>query len=76
MHPDRTGPFRTPGTAAGGFSGVCNGSYDTDFNLYFDTQVADPNIAGATVDAQVWYRNPPNPGTANFSGAIHFLMCP
>lgn len=75
----QTGPglFRTPATTAGGTVGVCNGSYDIDFNLYFATQTADPNlVAGATVDAQVWYRDPPNPGTANLSGAIHFQMCP
>jgi hypothetical protein len=71
------GLFRTPATTSRGTVGLCNGSYDIDFNLYFATQSVDPNlVAGATVDAQVWYRDPPNPGTANFSGAIHFVMCP
>jgi hypothetical protein len=71
------GIFRLPASSGGGATGVCNGSYGVDFNTYFATQTADPSlVAGASVDCQVWYRDPPNSGGANLSGALHFLMCP
>ena len=48
-----------------------------DFNTHAATQVIDPLlVAGATVDMQCWYRDPPNPGGANFSEAGHFVLCP
>jgi hypothetical protein len=69
--------LRLPGQSAGGTPGVCNGQYQIDFNQYFATQVIDPSlVAGATVDIQVWHRDPPNPGTANTSEAGSFVMCP
>jgi len=48
-----------------------------DFNQFFATQTSNPLLVpGADVDGQMWYRDPPNAGGANFSGAIHFVMCP
>ncbi|HXR43707.1 MAG TPA: hypothetical protein VN759_02790, partial [Pseudolysinimonas sp.] len=69
--------LRTQAVFADGTAGVCNGHYALDFGGFLATQVGNPAlVAGATVDVQFWYRDPPNPGAANFSGAIHFLMCP
>jgi hypothetical protein len=71
------GLTRGPGIFGGGSPGVCDGGYAMDFNLYFATQTDNPAlVAGATVDGQLWYRDPPNVGDANFSSAIHFVMCP
>jgi hypothetical protein len=40
-------------------------------------QVVDPSLAaGASVDLQCWYRDPPNPGQANFTSALRFVICP
>ena len=33
-------------------------------------------VAGASVDLQAWYRDPPNPGGANLTEAGHFSICP
>lgn len=69
--------FRTPAAFSGGSAGTCSGAYAIDFNAYFATQTADPSlIAGASVDLQCWFRDPPNPGGANLSNAAHFTMCP
>ncbi len=76
----KTGPgfFRIlPALNSGGASGVCNGALAFDFNLYAATQTQNPAlVAGATVDLQAWYRDPPNPGGANLSGAASFSVCP
>lgn len=71
------GLTRGPGIPGGGTNGTCTGSYAMDFNQYFATQTINPDLLpGSTVDGQMWYRDPPNVGNANFSGAIHFVMCP
>ena len=71
------GMFRIAAQNGGGISGTCSGQYTVDFNAYMATQIIDPNlIAGAGVDMQAWYRDPPNSGGANFSGAGHFVVCP
>jgi len=76
----KTGPgfFRIlPALNSGGSSGVCNGALAFDFNVYAATQTQNPAlVAGATVDLQAWYRDPPNPGGANLSGAASFALCP
>ena len=58
-------------------NGTCSGAYTLDFNLYFVTQTNDPGlVSGVQVDMQCWYRDPPNPGGANLSSAVGFLLCP
>ena len=49
----------------GGTSGVCDGTYSWDFQAIalFYGQIA----AGDSIDIQAWYRDPQNPGTANFT---------
>jgi hypothetical protein len=62
---------------AGGSAGVCNGQYTVDFNAYAATQTLDPLLtAGATVDLQAWYSDPPNPGGANLTNAGRFVLGP
>lgn len=71
------GLTRGPGIFGGGSPGVCDGGYTMDFNQYFATQTINPDlVAGATVDGQMWYRDPPNVGNANFSSAVGFQICP
>ena len=75
----QTGPglFRFGTQPGGGTSGVCDGGYAIDFNQHMHTQVVDPAlVAGASVDLQCWYRDPPNPGQANLTAALRFLICP
>ena len=33
-------------------------------------------VAGATVDLQAWYSDPPNPGGANLTNAGRFVLGP
>jgi YVTN family beta-propeller protein len=66
-----------PAVSSGGTPGICNGSYSRDFIDFYLTQTADPNLViGASVDAQAWYRDPPNPAGANFSNAVGFTVLP
>jgi hypothetical protein len=68
--------FRVATQNGGGNNGVCNGQYKVDFNTLFDTQTIDPAlVAGATVDIQCWYRDPPSPGGANLTNAGKFAFC-
>ena len=51
----------------GGTSGVCDGGYTYDMAAIaaFYTQIG----VGDTLYVQAWYRDPGNPGTANFTEA-------
>jgi len=71
------GMFRIAPQAGAGTQGVCNGGYAVDFDQHMATQTQDATlVAGASVDLQCWYRDPPNPGTANFTHALRFTVCP
>jgi Peptidase family M28 len=60
-----------------GSNGLCDGQYAFDFNQWVATQTQNPSlVAGATVDVQCWYRDPPSAGGANLTNAMHFLLCP
>ena len=72
-----TGMFRFQPMVSTGTNGVCNGQLSFDFNTWAATQTQNPSvIAGATVDLQAWYRDPPNPGGANLTNAASFTLCP
>lgn len=72
-----SGLFRIANQPSGGNNGVCNGQYSVDFNLHVATQGQDAAlVAGAQVDLQAWYRDPPNVGTANLTEAGRFTLCP
>ena len=69
----RGGPLTGSGT-----SGLCNGSFTQDLNaLWSSNPVKNPG-AGATVQAQLWYRDPFNTSnqTTSLSDAIEFLVTP
>ena len=69
--------WRTPALLSGGTGGTCTGAYTIDFYAYFASPAAPAILQpGSTVDMQCWYRDPPDPGGANLSNAIRFLMCP
>ena len=73
-----TGPglFRIPqATMPQGIG--CAASYTFDFGLHLATQTVDPNlVAGATVDLQLWYRDPANTNGADLSDAMGFTLVP
>jgi len=72
-----SGLFRFEPMVSTGTNGVCNGQLSFDFNTWAATQTQNPSvIAGATVDVQAWYRDPPNPGGANLTNAASFTLCP
>jgi len=76
--------FRVNPPSSGAVGGPCSAVYTFDFGTYLATQVSNPALTpagltasgGATVDMQVWYRDPPNPGTANLSNAMRFVVLP
>src|SRR5688572_1083472 len=56
------GFFRVPQPAFPAGTG-CSAAYAFDFGAYLATQGVNPAlVAGASVDLQVWYRDPPNVG--------------
>jgi len=73
-----SGIFRVlPTQSSAGTPGPCDGHILVDFNQYFASQLKDPSlIAGATVDWQGWYRDPPSPGGSNLTDAVAFTMPP
>jgi hypothetical protein len=71
------GLFRIAAQTTGGNAGSCNGQLALDFNQYAFNQTHNAKlVVGATVDLQAWYRDPPNPGGANLTGAGSFVLCP
>ena len=70
------GLFRVPQPALPVGAG-CFASYAFDFGGYLAAQSVNPALAaGATVDLQVWYRDPQNSGGANLSNAMSFGLLP
>jgi hypothetical protein len=54
----------------------CSGQFSFDFNHHI-RHGADPAlVAGATVFAQYWYRDPLATHSAGFSNAVSFVICP
>jgi len=76
--------FRVNPPSTGAVGGPCAATYTFDFGSYLATQSSNPALTpaglalsgGETVDMQVWYRDPPNPGTANLSNAMRFVVLP
>jgi hypothetical protein len=64
---------------SGGTSGACDGSMSEDwlaFQASHPGALGQPFSAGATVDAQCWFRDPAAPGTTNLSDGIEFVTVP
>jgi hypothetical protein len=73
---DTTSLHRIPQVAFPAGAG-CAAAYRLDFGGWLATQVGDPElVAGARVDMQVWYRDPPSAGGANLSNAMGFTLAP
>ena len=75
-------PVWRGGLLAGtGSNGQCNGFFDQDLNARWCPSCPKPNQnpgVGATVQAQLWYRDPNNPSnkTSSLSNAIEFTVAP
>lgn len=71
-----SGMKRIGAQSGGGTLGVCDGGYTFDFNTLASAGLDPALTTGVTVDTQVWYRDTPNPGGANFTEAGSFTYCP
>ena len=54
----------------------CTGSMTFDFNAYALTGVDPALVAGESIFAQFWTRDPLDPFGSNLSGGICFDLCP
>jgi hypothetical protein len=64
---------------SGGAAGQCNGALSIDWLAYLaanPSALGAPFAAGATVNAQAWFRDPPAPKTTNLSNALEFFTAP
>ncbi|MCK6446208.1 MAG: hypothetical protein L6Q99_07435 [Planctomycetes bacterium] len=61
---------------SGGQGTACNGSMTTDFNARICSGLDTALVAGATVGAQAWSRDPADPFTTSLSNALSFTICP
>jgi uncharacterized delta-60 repeat protein len=65
--------------STGGASGQCDGALSTDWLAYVSanpTAVGAPFVAGVTVSAQGWFRDPPAPKSTSLSNALEFVTAP
>jgi hypothetical protein len=73
-------PTQRMGTQnSGGTNGACDGNISTDFLAFVAANpgsLGTPLVAGATFDAQTWFRDPPAPKTTNLSDGLHFTLAP
>jgi hypothetical protein len=72
-------PVRRAGLLTGnGANGACNGLFTQDLNALWAANPAKNPGAGAVVQTQAWYRDPPNTSnqTTSLSDAIEFSVCP
>jgi hypothetical protein len=72
---------RTPTLPGVGANGVCDGSFALDFNALWCPSCPNPGKnpgVGATVQAQLWYRDPASTSnqTTSLSDAIEFTVDP
>lgn len=68
---------RTPQQSTGGTSGLCDGSLTVDWNAYLSTHpnaLGQPFGAGVIVNAQGWFRDPPNPTSTSMSDGLEFCV--
>ncbi|MCC7012467.1 MAG: matrixin family metalloprotease [Planctomycetes bacterium] len=70
---------RTPSSNSGGTAGACDGAFSVDWLDYIATHpgaLGAPFSAGAIVQMQAWFRDPPAPNTTNLSNGLQFTACP
>ncbi len=64
---------------SGGTNGQCNGAFASDLRAHLaanPTALGNPLVAGAKLQAQAWFRDPPAPRTTNLSNAVEITACP
>jgi hypothetical protein len=63
---------------SGGSNGNCDGNFSVDLNARWTAQPAQNPGAGASVYAQLWYRDPANTSnqTTSRSDALTWTVCP
>jgi hypothetical protein len=72
-------PVQRAGLLTGsGTSGLCDGQFSQDLNAYWTAKPAANPGAGATVQAQLWYRDPLSTSnqTTSLSDAVEFPVAP
>ena len=72
-------PVQRAGILAGtGTAGACDGAFSQDLNARWALKPGQNPGAGATVQAQLWYRDPANTSnqTTSLSNAIEFVVNP
>ena len=72
-------PVQRAGLRTGsGTGGACDGTFGQDLNAYWAARPAHNPGPGATVQAQLWYRDPLNTSnqTTSLSDALEFTLCP
>jgi hypothetical protein len=70
---------RTFPQGSGGTAGACNGQLATDWNQFSATYpgaLGAPFAGGEVVQAQAWFRDPPNAKTTSLSDALEFVVQP
>jgi hypothetical protein len=70
--------IRTPILNSAGTVGACDGTISRDMNAYWTAfPIKNPGV-GATVDMQLWYRDPANTSnqTTSLSDAVEFVTEP
>jgi hypothetical protein len=72
------GPRRTAIQFSGGGTGgpSCTGSFAYDFNARIQSHVDPELLAGRTITAQYYYRDPMDPYATGLTDAIRFTICP
>ncbi len=68
---------RTPPQSSGGTPppSTCSGSFSFDMGALIQSGL-DPGLtAGASANAQFWYRDPPDPFGTGLTDALEFLIC-
>ncbi len=64
---------------SGGNAGQCNGALSIDWSSYVAGNpgaLGNPFSAGAVINVQAWFRDPPAPGTTNLSDGLEFTVQP
>ncbi len=73
-------PAQRMGTQnSGGTVGQCDGSFSEEWNTYLATHLGalgQPMAAGAVINAQAWFRDPPAPKSTNLSNGLEFMVLP
>jgi hypothetical protein len=69
-------PVYRLGVKISGGAAACSGALSYTLSDLLASPGSSFVVAGATLDCQVWYRDPPAPQTVGLSGGLEFLVCP